>query len=234
MKSLVESNKLFVGALIAAMVLFGVTTGFAGTTAPPKTKGLDRVNMVIDMDHFNQLEMGMSYAQLEVILGAPTLFFHYVPDENSDVYVWEFKGYSGKESYAVILQNDRVISTNYRGKNFDVNYGSDLSLDDVVEIAHELQQQSFQGLETVVARDAQGVPHPPKSAFEMIEFDMRYSEVTDMLGAPRMQTCAEPCKKYVWNVEDAMISVRFVDGKVKSKKLRTKDFGVSLSLAPTI
>ncbi len=232
MKSLVESNKLFVGALISAVILLGVTTGFTTTTTLAKVEVLDRVNMVIDMDHFNQLEIGMSHAQLEVILGAPTLFFHYVPDENSDVYVWEFKGYSGKESYAVTVKNDRVVSTHYCGKNFDVSYGSDLSVDDVVEIAHGLQHYRFQGLETAVARDAQGVPHPPKSAFEMIEFDMRYSVVIDMLGTPRMQTCAEPCKKYVWNVEDATISVKFVDGKVKLKKLKTKDFGVSLSFAP--
>ncbi len=230
MKSLVESNKLFVGVLISAVILLGVTTGFAATTTPAKVEVLDEVNMVIDMDHFNRLEMGMSHAQLEAILGAPTLFFHYVPDENSDAYIWEFKGYSGKESYAVIVENDRVVSTHYCGKNFDVSYGSDLSIPEVVEIAYGLQHYRFQGLETAVARDAQGVPHPPKSAFEMIEFDMGYSAVVDLLGTPRMQTCAEPYKKYIWNVEDATISVRFVEGKVVSKNLKTGDYGVSLSL----
>ena len=230
MKSLVNSNGLLKGAMIFSLILLGGTAGFAATTASVKAEESNGVNMVIDMDHFNQMEMGMSYAQLERFLGAPTLFFHYVPDENSDAYVWEFNGYAGKESYAVIVENDHVVSTHYCGKNFDVSYSSDLSVDDVVEVAHGLQHPGFQGTETTVARDALGVPHPPRSAFEMIEFDMKYSEVVDLLGTPRMRTCTEPCMKYVWNVEDATISVNFVDGKAVSKNLKTKDYGVSLSL----
>lgn len=231
MKSLFTLNELIVGTLIVAAILLAGVNAFAETTASIKTDVIDEVNMVIDMAHFNQMKMGMSYTQLEQILGIPTLFFHYVPDKYSDAYVWEFNGYAGKESYAVIVEDDRVVSTHYCGKNLDISYGSDLSIPEVVKIAHGLQHPKFHGSETSVARDVLGVPHPPKSAFEMIEFDMTYPEVADLLGKPRMRTCTEPCIEYVWNVEDATIIVNFMNEKAVSKNLKTKEYGVCVSLS---
>lgn len=230
MKSLFTLNELIVGTLIVAAILLAGVNAFAATNTLANSDNPDGVNMVIDMAHFNQMKMGMSYTQLEKILGIPTLFFHYVPDGNSDAYVWEFNGYAGTESYAVILENDQVVSTHYRGKNFDISYGSDLSIPEVVKIANGLQDPRFHALETTVARDALGVPHPPKSAFEMIDFDMTYPEVVNLLGKPRMRTCTEPCMEYVWNVEDVVIAVNFLNGKTISKNLKTKNYGVSISL----
>jgi hypothetical protein len=231
MKSLFTLNELIVGTLIVAAILLAGVNAFAETTASIKTDVIDEVNMVIDMAHFNQMKMEMSYAQLEKFLGVPTLFYYYVPDDNSDAYVWEFNGYAGKESYAVILENDHVVSTHYSGKNFDISYGSDLTIPEVEKVARGLQHPRFHAMETTVARDALGVPHPPKSAFEMIDFDMTYLEVADLLGKPRMRTCTEPCMEYVWNVEDVVITVNFLDEKVISKDLKTKDYGVSVSLS---